>query len=92
MRRNAMGLDQLKQSVLAEVLRQNKAISSQSQYVTWRNSNDMARRVGGCQFVSGRMILFFFVSSFLFSFFFLFFFFSFNSVFLVIVVLFCPFR
>jgi len=59
---------QLKQSVLAEVLGQNKAISSQSQYVTWRNINDMARRVGGCEFVSGRMNvnLFFFV--FFFSF------------------------
>ena len=39
-----MGLDQPNQSVLAEVLGQNKAISSQSQFVKWRNSNDMARR------------------------------------------------
>ena len=62
-----MGLDQPNQSVLAEVLGQNKVISSQSQFVKWRNSNDMARR-GGCEFVSGRMSLFFFV--FVFSFFF----------------------
>ena len=79
-----MGLDQPNQNVLAEVLGQNKAISSQSQFVKWRNSNDMARR-GGCEFVSGRMSLFFFVFSFLF-------FFSFSSVFLIIVVLFCGFR
>ena len=76
-----MGLDQPNQSALAEVLGQNKAISSQSQFVKWRNSNDMARR-GGCEFVSGRMSLFFFFL----------FFFSFSSVFLIIVVLFCGFR
>ena len=80
-----MTLDQLKQRVLAEALRQNKAISPQSQYVTWRDGNDMARR-GGCEFVSGR------ISLFSFFFFFFFSFFSFSSVFLVIVVLFCPFR
>ena len=69
-------------------------ISSQSQYVTWRISNDMARRVGDCEFVSGRMRLFFFVSSFLFFFLFFFFFFSFRLVvfFLVNAVLFCRFR